>query len=93
MRLHPLQRRDIANRIIGAICGAAGAIGMVLALGYVGEQDYQDALRAQQQAREARADAIVMRQEALRQQRQAAHMRNVAEASMRLQDMQKGEWR
>jgi len=81
----------IKQRLIGAACGAAGVIGMVLIMGIQQEQDYQDALRAQQQAQEARADAIAQRRAAMRD-------RQRAEASLRLVEIRKGdarggEWR
>lgn len=79
-------RQLIRERLIGAACGAGGVIAMVLLLGWVGEQDYQDALRAQQQAKEARADAVAQRQAAMRE-------RQRAEASLRLVEIRKGDWR
>jgi len=83
----------ILRRALPYLKGIAAGVAIVAAHAYVSKGDYEDAVRAEVQAREAQADAIKQRQAALAEQRDARHQRYLAESAQRLQEMQRGDWR
>jgi len=90
-----LRRRAslILRRALPYLKGVAAGVAIVAAHAYVSKGDYEDAVRAEAQAREARADAIAQRQAAIAEQRDARYQRYLAESAQRLQEMQRGDWR
>jgi len=92
--LHPDDRSALIERAKGVALGAGAVIGLVLALGIVGESDYQIAKEAERSAERARERAVAAYLKAQREQREARHQRQLADGANRLLDARRGEaWR